>query len=47
MSKDARKKPEVLRAGYPKLSEFKKIVNKYNPTNKIRSVQSDRLELTT
>ncbi|MGN6355792.1 MAG: FAD-binding protein [Parafilimonas sp.] len=47
MSKDARMKPEVLRAGYPKLSEFKKIVNKYNPTNKIRSVQSDRLELTT
>jgi len=47
MSKDARMKPEVLRAGYPKLSEFRKIVNKYNPTNKIRSVQSDRLELTT
>ena len=46
MSKDARMKPEVLMAGYPRLEEFKKIVNTYNPVNKIRSTQSDRLLLT-
>lgn len=46
MSKDARMKPEMLKAGYPRLEEFKSIVRKYNPDGKIRSVQSDRLELT-
>lgn len=46
MSKDARMKPEVLEAGYPRLDEFKAIVQKYNPDGKIRSVQSDRLLLT-
>ncbi|MFT4153089.1 FAD-binding protein [Parafilimonas sp.] len=46
MSKDARMKPEVLKAGYPELDTFRQIVNKYNPTNKIRSVQSKRLGLT-
>ncbi len=43
MSKDARMKPEVLQAGYPRLNDFKKIVDQYNPKRKIRSVQSDRL----
>lgn len=47
MSKDARMKPGVLKAGYPRLEEFKRIVQQYNPDRKIRSVQSDRLELTT
>ncbi|WEK37713.1 MAG: FAD-binding oxidoreductase [Candidatus Pseudobacter hemicellulosilyticus] len=47
MSKDARMKPEILEAGYPRLEEFKQIVKKYNPDGKIRSVQSDRLLLTT
>jgi len=47
MSKDARMKPEVLKAGYPRLEEFKAVVKKYNPDNKIRSTQSDRLLLTT
>jgi len=47
MSKDARMKPEVLAAGYPELAKFKKIIKKYNPDGKIRSVQSDRLLLTT
>jgi len=46
MSKDARMKPEMLVAGYPELEHFKAIVKKYNPENKIRSVQSDRLLLT-
>lgn len=46
MSKDARMKPEVLEAGYPRLEEFKAIVKKYNPDGKIRSIQSDRLLLT-
>jgi decaprenylphospho-beta-D-ribofuranose 2-oxidase len=46
MSKDARMKPEVLQAGYPRLEEFKSIVKKYNPSGKISSVQSERLILT-
>jgi hypothetical protein len=46
MSKDARMKPEVLAAGYPRLNEFKSIVKKYNPSGKISSVQSERLILT-
>ena len=46
MSKDARMKPEVLRAGYQHLPQFLSIVRKYNPDEKIRSVQSDRLTLT-
>jgi FAD/FMN-containing dehydrogenase len=46
MSKDARMKPEVLQAGYPGLEQFRAIVKKYNPDDKIRSVQSERLFLT-
>jgi len=46
MSKDARMKPEVLQAGYPRLGEFKNVVQQYNPQGKIRSLQSDRLFLT-
>jgi hypothetical protein len=46
MSKDARMKPAVLQAGYPRLEEFKSVVKKYNPEYKIKSVQSDRLLLT-
>lgn len=46
MSKDARMKPEMLKAGYPDLEKFKAIVKKYNPEGKIRSIQSDRLLLT-
>jgi decaprenylphospho-beta-D-ribofuranose 2-oxidase len=47
MSKDARMKPGMLTAGYPELEKFKAIIKKYNPDGKIRSVQSDRLLLTT
>jgi len=46
MSKDARMQPGVLAAGYDRLDEFKRIVRLYNPNGKIRSVQSDRLFLT-
>lgn len=46
MSKDARMKPDVLKAGYPRLQEFTDIVKQYDPKGKIRSVQSDRLLLT-
>ena len=46
MSKDARMKPGVLQAGYPRLNEFRQIVQQYNPDAKIRSMQSDRLQLT-
>lgn len=46
MSKDARMKPEILEAGYPGLTEFKTIVEKYNPGGKIHSLQSNRLLLT-
>jgi FAD/FMN-containing dehydrogenase len=47
MSKDARMKPEVLFKGYPRLEQFKSIIKKYNPSNKLSSVQSERLLLTT
>jgi FAD/FMN-containing dehydrogenase len=46
MSKDARMKPAVLEAGYPRLQQFKNIIRKYNPASKLRSIQSDRLRLT-
>lgn len=46
MSKDARMKPDVLEAGYPNLARFRSILHKYNPDQKLRSVQSDRLFLT-
>jgi len=46
MSKDARMKPDVLEAGYPNLERFRSILHKYNPDQKLRSVQSDRLFLT-
>ncbi|NML20737.1 FAD-binding oxidoreductase [Pseudoflavitalea sp. G-6-1-2] len=46
MSKDARMNTAMLEAGYPRLDEFKAIVQKYNPDSKLRSLQSDRLQLT-
>lgn len=46
MSKDARMKPGMLEAGYPRLQHFKDIIRKYNPNYKFRSIQSDRLRLT-
>ena len=46
MSKDARMKPDILRAGYKHLPQFLSIVKKYNRDGRIHSVQSDRLQLT-
>lgn len=46
MSKDARMKPDVLKAGYKHLPQFLSIVRKYDPDGKIRSAQSERLGLT-
>jgi decaprenylphospho-beta-D-ribofuranose 2-oxidase len=46
MSKDARMKPGILQAGYQHLPRFLAILKKYNPEERIRSVQSDRLHLT-
>ena len=45
LSKDARMKPSVLHAGYPRLQEFKAVLEQYNPQRKFRSLQSDRLQL--
>jgi decaprenylphospho-beta-D-ribofuranose 2-oxidase len=45
MSKDARMTGEMLRAGYPQLEDFLKIVRKYNTGNKFISLQSERLAL--
>lgn len=45
LSKDARMKPAVLQAGYPRLQEFKAVLEQYNPHRKFRSLQSDRLQL--
>jgi FAD/FMN-containing dehydrogenase len=46
MSKDARMKPSILKAGYSRLEEFKKIVKKYDPLGRMNSLQAKRLELT-
>jgi FAD/FMN-containing dehydrogenase len=46
MSKDARMKAQMLESGYPRLQEFKSIVEKYNPQGKFHSLQSDRLFIT-
>jgi decaprenylphospho-beta-D-ribofuranose 2-oxidase len=46
MSKDARMKPEILGSGYKHLPQFIDIVRKYNPEGRIRSIQSDRLSIT-
>ncbi|MBE2230865.1 MAG: FAD-binding oxidoreductase [Chitinophagaceae bacterium] len=46
MSKDARMKPSVLEKSYERLDEFRSVVNKYNPGYRFRSLQSDRLHLT-
>jgi len=46
MSKDARMQPEILKAGYTRLEEFKSIIHRYDPDTKIRSLLSDRLLLT-
>ncbi len=46
MSKDARMKTAILEKGYPYFPEFISTVKKYNPDFKFRSIQSDRLKIT-
>lgn len=46
LSKDARMKPEIFWRSYPNAKTFKEIVKKYNPNNKINSLQALRLNLT-
>jgi FAD/FMN-containing dehydrogenase len=43
LTKDARMKPDVFKAGYPRLQEFLDIVRTYNPDGKFASLQSKRL----
>jgi decaprenylphospho-beta-D-ribofuranose 2-oxidase len=46
MSKDARMNPLTLRQGYPRIEEFKQVLRKYNPRQRVLSIQSERLKLT-
>ena len=43
LAKDARMSKEVFEKGYPMLSQFKAIREKYNLTDKLKSMQSERL----
>lgn len=46
LTKDARMTPDTFWASYPGASRFYQIVKRYNPNNKFRSLQSDRLSIT-
>lgn len=46
LTKDARMSKEFFQSSYPRLAEFRDIVNKYNPNAEFKSVQSDRLSIT-
>jgi hypothetical protein len=46
LSKDARMKPEIFWRSYPRAKEFTEIIKKYNPDNKINSIQAHRLNIT-
>jgi decaprenylphospho-beta-D-ribofuranose 2-oxidase len=46
MSKDARMNPLTLQQGYPRIEEFKQVLRKYNPRQRVLSIQSGRLKLT-
>lgn len=46
LTKDARMKPEIFWNSYPNAQKFHDLVKKYNPDYKFRSLQSDRLEIT-
>jgi hypothetical protein len=39
-------KPEIFWRSYPRAQEFADIVKKYNPNNKVDSVQARRLHIT-
>ena len=46
LAKDARMKQEFFAKGYPKLPEFKQLLQENDPEYKFRSLQSDRLGIT-
>ncbi|ELR73344.1 hypothetical protein C900_04196 [Fulvivirga imtechensis AK7] len=45
LTKDARMNKIFFQNSYPRLSEFKQIINKYNPHFNFRSAQSERLSI--
>ncbi|WP_430929578.1 hypothetical protein [Methylobacterium tardum] len=45
MAKDARGGAGLLRDGYPRLDEFSRTRDRYDPRRRFRSVQSERLGL--
>jgi FAD/FMN-containing dehydrogenase len=47
LSKDARMQPEMFWKSYPQSQQFLRLVQRYNPGFRFRSVQSDRLGITT
>lgn len=46
LTKDARMKPETFWNSYPGATKFQEIIKKYNPDYKFKSLQSDRLGIT-
>lgn len=46
LTKDARMKPEVFWEGYQGARRFYDLIGKYNPGHRFRSLQSDRLGIT-
>ncbi|TAN18641.1 MAG: FAD-binding oxidoreductase [Chitinophagaceae bacterium] len=46
LTKDARMKPDIFWNSYPGVQEFYELIKKYNPDYKFRSLQSDRLGIT-
>ena len=45
LAKDVRMDKELFLCTYPKLSEFKRTIRKYNPKNSFESIQSKRLNI--
>ena len=46
LTKDARMKPDIFWNSYPGAQKFYELIKKYNPDYKFRSLQSDRLGIT-
>ena len=46
LAKDAVLEPEQFRRMYPRLDEFLRVKQQYDPHGRLRSLQSDRLGLT-
>jgi len=46
LTKDARMKKDVFWSSYPRVEEFENAISQYNPNQKFRSSQSDRLAIT-